>query len=72
MMMLMMMNWVCVIHHTLLIALFTFSFLQYFSNFTMYIVQKGTALFYSCGLYSTLELKIMQTWINTDTDIAVF
>jgi len=30
------MNCVCVIHHTLLIALFAFSFLHYFSNFGTY------------------------------------
>ena len=35
------MSCIFVIHHTLLITLFAFSFLHYFSNFTIYIVQKG-------------------------------
>jgi len=41
----------------LLFALFAFSLLHYFRNFTMYIVQYGAA---------THGLKIMQMWKNTE------
>ena len=50
------MSCVCVIYHTLLIALFAFSFLRYVA----YI-----ALVLELVVY-TVQLKITQTWKNTE------